>query len=90
MLVREMPVLAAARIIGVTDQRLWRIVEHYVTQAVTRLDLSRLNSLTLQRSLITSASFQAQQSTGLLCAPVVNVLPAVCRPVGQHVTQVFE
>ena len=28
MLVREMPVLAAARIIGVTDQRLWRIVEH--------------------------------------------------------------
>jgi hypothetical protein len=38
MLVREMPVLAAARIIGVTDQRLWRIVEHYVTKAVTRLD----------------------------------------------------
>jgi hypothetical protein len=30
MLVREMPVLAAARIIEITDKRLWRIVEHYV------------------------------------------------------------
>lgn len=50
MLVREMPVLAAARIIGVTDQRLWRIVEHYVTQAVTRLDLSRLKAIGLDET----------------------------------------
>ena len=35
MLVREMPVLAAARIIGITE-RLWRLVEHYVTKAVER------------------------------------------------------
>ena len=40
MLVREMPVLAAARIIAITDKRLWRIVEHYVGRAVERLDLS--------------------------------------------------
>jgi len=33
MLVREMPVLAAARIIEITDKRLWRIVEHYVGRA---------------------------------------------------------
>lgn len=47
VLVREMPVAAAARIIGVTDQRLWRIIEHYVTQALGRLDLSRLNAIGL-------------------------------------------
>jgi transposase len=38
-LVREMPVLAAARIIGITDKRLWRIVEHYVAKALRSLDL---------------------------------------------------
>src|SRR5512134_1702098 len=42
--------VAAARIIGVTDQRLWRIVEHYVTQAVTRLDLSRLKAISLDET----------------------------------------
>lgn len=42
VLVREMPVLAAARIMEITDTRLWRIVMHYVEQAVARLDLSAL------------------------------------------------
>jgi len=41
-LVREMPVLAAARFIGITDKRLWRIVEHYVAKALRELDLSAL------------------------------------------------
>jgi transposase len=50
MLVREMPVLAAARIIGITDQRLWRIVEHYVTKAVERLDLTRLKAISLDET----------------------------------------
>jgi transposase len=45
MLVREMPVLAAARQIGITDQRLWRIVEHYVGQAVARLDLTAVRAV---------------------------------------------
>jgi transposase len=40
MLAREMPVLAAARNIEITDHRLWRIVEHYVAEAVSELDLS--------------------------------------------------
>jgi transposase len=43
-LVREMPVLAAARFIGITDQRLWRIVTHYVGRAVAGLDLSGLRA----------------------------------------------
>lgn len=43
-LVREMPVLAAARIIGITDKRLWRVVEHYVAKAVRGLDLSGLTA----------------------------------------------
>lgn len=49
-LVREMPVLAAARIMKITDQRLWRIVEHYVTQAMTRLNLKRLKALGLDET----------------------------------------
>lgn len=44
MLVREMPVLAAARIMGVTDKRLWRIIEHYVGKALTGLDLKSLKA----------------------------------------------
>lgn len=43
-LVREMPVLAAARFIGITDKRLWRIVEHYVAKALRGLDLSALRA----------------------------------------------
>tara|TARA_Y100000031_G_C8216913_1_gene383886 strand:+ start:185 stop:1507 length:1323 start_codon:yes stop_codon:yes gene_type:complete len=50
ILAREMPVLAAARIIGITDQRLWRIIEHYVGQAVARLDLARLKALGLDET----------------------------------------
>jgi transposase len=50
MLVREMPVLAAARIIGITDQRLWRIVEHYVGKAVQRLDLTRVKAIGLDET----------------------------------------
>ena len=50
ILAREMPVLAAARIIGITDQRLWRIIEHYVGQAVARLDLGRLKAIGLDET----------------------------------------
>jgi transposase len=50
LLAREMPVLAAARIIGITDHRLWRIVEHYVGQAVARLDLGGLKAVGLDET----------------------------------------
>src|SRR6202162_2314092 len=50
MLVREMPVLAAARIIEITDKRLWRIVEHYVGRAVERLDLGKLAAVGLDET----------------------------------------
>ena len=44
-LVREMPVSAAARIIEITDKRLWRIVEHYVAKAVAAFDLSAVSAV---------------------------------------------
>ena len=47
---REMPVLAAARIMEITDQRLWRIVVHYVGQAVARLDLTRVTAIGLDET----------------------------------------
>ena len=50
LLVREMPVLAAARIMEITDQRLWRIVMHYVGQAVARLDLTRVTAIGLDET----------------------------------------
>jgi len=50
VLVREMPVLAAARFIGITDKRLWRIVEHYVARAVARLDLSAVRAVGLDET----------------------------------------
>lgn len=50
ILAREMPVLAAARIIGITDQRLWRIVMHYVAKAVARLDLSAVTGIGLDET----------------------------------------
>jgi transposase len=50
ILVREMPVLAAARFMGITDKRLWRIVEHYVRRAVARLDLSGVHAVGLDET----------------------------------------
>jgi transposase len=50
MLVREMPLVAAARIIEITDKRLWRDVEHYVGRAVERLDLSNLAAVGLDET----------------------------------------
>jgi len=49
-LVREMPVNAAARIIEITDKRLWRIVEHYVDKAVARFDLSDVKAIGLDET----------------------------------------
>ncbi len=45
VLVREMPVMSAARIMGVTDKSLWRIVFHYVEKAVSGLDLSYVQGI---------------------------------------------
>lgn len=41
--VREMPVLAAARIIGITDRRLWPIVEYDIGRTVARVDRQAAN-----------------------------------------------
>lgn len=49
-LVREMPVNAAARIIEITDKRLWRIVQHYVSKAIARFDLSSVKAIGLDET----------------------------------------
>lgn len=48
MLAREMPVQAAARQMAITDQRLWRIIGHYVGQALDRLFAPRMKALLLR------------------------------------------
>ena len=50
LLVREMPVAAAAKIIETTDKRLWRVVHHYVKKAMSRLNLSDLTALGLDET----------------------------------------
>lgn len=44
-LARQMPVRAIARMLGVRDKRLWRIIEHYVQRALEKVDLSRLRRI---------------------------------------------
>jgi len=44
-MVKEMPVLAAARIIGITDKRLWRIVFYYVSLAMAQLSLAHVKAI---------------------------------------------
>lgn len=50
ILVREMPVLAASRFMGITDKRLWRIVEHYVGRAVAELSLRGVRAIGLDET----------------------------------------
>lgn len=45
-----MPVRAVAKHIGVTDKRLWRVVHHYVAQALSQFDLSQLKAIGLDES----------------------------------------
>ena len=45
MLAREMPVKAIAGLLGVTDQRIWRVLKHYVMADIERMDLSELSSV---------------------------------------------
>jgi transposase len=50
ILAREMPVAAAARFMGITDKRLWRILQHYVARAVGELDLGSVRAVGLDET----------------------------------------
>ena len=49
-LVKDMPVAAAARLVGEHDTRLWRVVQHYVETAVARMDLSELRRVAIDET----------------------------------------
>ena len=42
---KEMPVSAVARIVGINEDSVWRILRHYVDEARKEVDLSDLNIL---------------------------------------------
>ncbi len=44
-LCREMPVLAVARLLGVSDGRVWRVLGHYVQQARAKADYSAVRRI---------------------------------------------
>lgn len=43
LLVAQMPVLAASRLMQITDTRLWRVLKFYVDQARTKVDMSEVS-----------------------------------------------
>jgi transposase len=45
VLVREMPVAAAARLLGEHDSRLWRVLHHHVDEARARVDMSQVSRI---------------------------------------------
>jgi transposase len=49
-LMREMPVKSAARQMEGVDKRLWRMLDHYVGQALAELDLSDLRAIALDET----------------------------------------
>ncbi len=49
-LIREMPVLAAARFMEVTDKRLWRMLEYYIQHNLEHWDLSAVKKLALDET----------------------------------------
>ena len=44
-LVREMPVLTVARMVGETDTLLWRVIKHYVSEARTTVDMADVHAI---------------------------------------------
>jgi transposase len=44
-LVREMPVLTAARMVGETDTLLWRVIDHYVPDARAAVDMANVHAV---------------------------------------------
>jgi len=49
-LMRETPVLAVARIIGVSDKRLWRVVQYDVAQVLSTMDLGGIKAVVLDEA----------------------------------------
>ena len=49
-LVTHMPIAAAARLVGEHDTRLWRVVFHYVREAVARMDLAQLRRICIDET----------------------------------------
>ena len=49
-MVKSMPVLNVARIVGVHDTRIWRVVDHYVDKAVSERDLSGVRQIAVDET----------------------------------------
>jgi transposase len=49
-LVKGMPVATAARLVGEHDTRLWRVIQHYVGEAVARMDLADLRRVAIDET----------------------------------------
>jgi transposase len=50
MLAHEMPIAALARYVEENDTRLWKLINHYVLKAVSKLDLSEVKAVALDET----------------------------------------
>src|SRR5215813_9963180 len=68
MLVKGMPVAAAARLVGEHDTRLWRLIQHYVETAVARMDLSDLRRVAIDETAAkTTSRYSSTWTPGRSC-----------------------
>lgn len=49
-MVKSMPVLNVARLVGEHDTRIWRVVRHYVEKAVESIDVSQLSQIAVDET----------------------------------------
>ena len=52
LMAKEMPVNAVGKLLGVTDKRLWRVMEHYVTEELEKQDLSMVKEVGVDETSI--------------------------------------
>ena len=58
-LAMHLPIAVAAGFLKITDQRLWRVVSHYVDAAVARMDLSGVTRVCIDETPQNAASMRS-------------------------------
>ena len=61
-LVRQMPVHGVSRLTGISDSALWRVINHYVNEAVEKIDCSGLVQVGVDETVAAFARFLGSHS----------------------------
>ncbi|CAO0824894.1 transposase [Desulfarculales bacterium] len=91
-LVQEMPMLAAARIIGVNDTRLWSVVQFYAAQTLSTMDLGGSKAVALDEAaskrghnyVTVFTGLDRKQKLVIFVTPGKGYLGLLCRFLREH------